>query len=60
MDGSHSIDKCYAVTQDVLNECNELGIHKVGLKGTVLKPNMIIPGSDCKDKNNFRKLQKKL
>ena len=50
MDGSHNIDKCYQVTTDVLNECyNELEIHKIDLKGTVLKPNMIIPGSDCKE-----------
>ena len=60
MDGSHSIDKCYAITQDVLNECyNELEIHKVSLKGTVLKPNMIIPGSDCKDKTTSEKMAKK-
>ncbi len=52
MDGSHNIDKCYQVTTDVLNECyNELEIHKVDLKGTVLKPNMVIPGSECKDKS---------
>ena len=51
MDGSHNIDKCYQVTTNVLNECyNELEIHKVDLKGTVLKPNMVIPGSECKDK----------
>ena len=49
MDGSHDIEKCYQVTTDVLNECyNELEIHKIELKGTVLKPNMIIPGSECK------------
>ena len=43
MDGSHNIDKCYQVTTNVLNECyNELALHKVDLKGTVLKPNMII------------------
>ena len=48
MDGSHNIDKCYSVTTDVLNECyNELEMHKVDLKGTVLKPNMVIHGSDC-------------
>ena len=51
MDGSHDIDKCYQVTTDVLNECyNELNNHKVDFKGTVLKPNMIIPGSDSKKK----------
>ena len=68
MDGSHNIDKCYQVTTDVLNECyNELEIHKVNLKGTVLKPNMVIPGSECKDKSssviiakkNFRLSKKK-
>ena len=47
MDGSHDIEKCYQVTTDVLNECyNQLNIHKVNLKGTVLKPNMIIPGTE--------------
>ena len=60
MDGSHNIDKCYQVTSDVLNECyNELAIHKVDLKGTVLKPNMIIPGSDCKDKSSSAEIAKK-
>ena len=51
MDGSHDIDKCYQVTTDVLNECyNELALHRVDLKGTVLKPNMIVPGSKCSNK----------
>ena len=60
MDGSHNIDKCYEVTSNVLNECyNELEIQKVDLKGTVLKPNMIIPGSDCKDKSNPKDIAKK-
>ena len=52
MDGPHNINKCYQVTTDVLNECyNELETHKVDLKGTVLKPNMIIPGSECNDRS---------
>ena len=60
MDGSHDIDKCYKVTTDVLNECfNELEIYKVDLKGTVLKPNMIISGSECKDKSNSEEIAKK-
>ena len=59
MDGSHNIDKCYQVTTNVLNECyNELEIHKVDLKGTVLKPNMVIPGSECKDKSNAEEIAK--
>jgi len=60
MDGSHDIDKCYTVTTDVLNECyNELEIHKVDLKGTVLKPNMIIPGSECINKSSSEEIAKK-
>jgi fructose-bisphosphate aldolase class I len=60
MDGSHNIDKCYQVTTNVLNECyNELEIHKVDLKGTVLKPNMIIPGSECNDKSSSEEIAKK-
>tara|TARA_B100000886_G_scaffold32140_1_gene20060 strand:+ start:3275 stop:4264 length:990 start_codon:yes stop_codon:yes gene_type:complete len=60
MDGSHNIDKCYQVTTNVLQECyNELEIHKVDLKGTVLKPNMVIPGSECKDKSSAEEIAKK-
>jgi len=60
MDGSHNIDTCYKITTDVLNECfNELKIHKVDLKGTVLKPNMIIPGLECKDKSSSEEIAKK-
>ena len=60
MDGSHDIYKCYQVTTDVLNECyNELALHKVDLKGTVLKPNMIISGTKCKDKASSEDIAKK-
>ena len=60
MDGSHDIEKCYQVTTNVLNECyNELEIHKIDLKGTVLKPNMIVPGSECKSKSNSAEIAKK-
>ena len=60
MDGAHDIDRCYQVTTDVLNECyNELLIHKVDLKGTVLKPNMIIPGSECTKKTTSEEIAKK-
>ena len=60
MDGSHDINKCYQVTTDVLNECyNELENHKVDLKGTVLKPNMIIPGKDSAKKSSVEEIAKK-
>ena len=60
MDGTHSIEKCFQVTTDVLNECyNELEIHKVNLKGTVLKPNMIIPGTESSEKVSAEEIAKK-
>ena len=60
MDGSHDIEKCYQVTTDVLNECfNELALNKVDLKGTILKPNMVIPGSNCSKKVSSEDIAKK-
>jgi len=51
MDGDHNINKCFEVTAKVLKECYaELKLHKVNLKGTILKPNMILPGNKSKDK----------
>jgi len=60
MDGPHDIDRCYQITTNVLNECyNELALHKVDLKGTVLKPNMIIPGSKSEKKSTAEEIAKK-
>jgi len=60
MDGDHTIDKCYDVTSRVLAECyKELDIHNVNLKGTVLKPNMILPGASCKQKASAEEIAKK-
>ena len=60
MDGSHDINKCYHVTTDVLNECyNQLAIHKIDLKGTVLKPKMIIPGSGSSKKSSSEEIAQK-
>ena len=60
MDGDHTIEKCYDVTSKVLTECyKELDIHNVNLKGTVLIPNMILPGADCKQKVTSEEIAKK-
>ena len=59
MDGNHDIMKCYKVTANVLKECfKELKLHNVNLKGTVLKPNMILPGGKSKDKSNTIEIAK--
>jgi fructose-bisphosphate aldolase class I len=45
MDGDHDIDRCYAVTQRVLNKTfQELRVQRVALEGMILKPNMVIAG----------------
>ena len=53
MDGNHDIMKCYEVTSKVLKECyKELKLHNVNLRGTILKPNMILSGNKSKHKNS--------
>jgi len=48
MDGAHDIDTCAEVTAWTLNELfRELYFAGVKLEGTVLKPNMIVPGKKC-------------
>ena len=43
MDGEHSADDCYNKTSEVIKKCfEELILHKVNLKGIILKPNMIL------------------
>jgi fructose-bisphosphate aldolase class I len=45
MDGDHGIDRCYEVTEWVLKSVyRELYYADVQLEGTVLKPNMVVPG----------------
>jgi len=59
MDGEHNIDKCYEVTAKVLKECyKELKLHNVNFKGTILKPNMILPGNKSKNKSNAKEIAK--
>ncbi|KAL0740372.1 hypothetical protein Bca4012_081885 [Brassica carinata] len=47
VDGSHDIQKCAEVTERVLAACYKaLSDHHVMLEGTLLKPNMVTPGSE--------------
>ena len=51
MDGAHDIARTFEVTRFVLNTLyDELYAHRVFLEGTILKPNMIVPGEDCAKK----------
>ncbi|XP_024397189.1 fructose-bisphosphate aldolase, cytoplasmic isozyme 1 [Physcomitrium patens] len=48
VDGLHSIEKCAEVTEKVLAACYKaLNDQNVLLEGTLLKPNMVTPGSDA-------------
>ena len=51
MDGEHSAKECYEKTSEVIKKCfEELILHKVDLRGIILKPNMILAGNKSKDK----------
>ncbi len=48
MDGDHDVQRCRAVTEQVLQTTFEqLSAQRVLLEGIVLKPNMVIAGRDC-------------
>lgn len=48
MDGDHSIERCEEVTQITLGAVfAHLLAHRVELEGMVLKPNMVVSGSQC-------------
>ena len=51
MDGDHSAKDCFQKTSEVIQKCfEELILHKVDLKGIILKPNMILDGNKSKNK----------
>ena len=51
MNGNHSAEECYNKTSIVLKKCFEnLNLNKVDLTGIILKPNMILPGSNSNEK----------
>jgi fructose-bisphosphate aldolase class I len=51
-DGNHTLERCQQVTEKVLaavyKACND---HNVYLEGTLLKPNMVLPGMEHPDRN---------
>jgi len=51
MDGNHSAGICLTKTSEVIKKCfEELILQKIDLKGIILKPNMILPGSKSDQK----------
>ncbi|RTZ71211.1 MAG: fructose-bisphosphate aldolase class I [Gammaproteobacteria bacterium] len=49
MDSDHEIDRCAEVTEQVLHEVfHALHLHKVRFEHMLLKPNMVLPGKECR------------
>jgi fructose-bisphosphate aldolase class I len=60
MDGDHDIDRCYEVTQRVLNKTfQELRVQRVALEGMILKPNMAISGKKAKTRAGIEEVAEK-
>jgi fructose-bisphosphate aldolase, class I len=60
MDGGHDIDTCFSITEWVLRTVyNELFEARVALEGTVLKPNMVIPGKKSAKKASVEEVAEK-
>jgi fructose-bisphosphate aldolase class I len=57
LDGSHTIERCRKATEAAL-QClyDELATHRVQLEGTLLKPNMVVSGSDCESRASIEEV----
>jgi fructose-bisphosphate aldolase class I len=59
MDGSHSLARCQQVTTSVLQELfEELDLMRVRLDGIVLKPNMVVAGSESSEQPSVEDVAK--
>ncbi len=57
MDGNHTIEKCFEITKNVLKVVFvELQKVEVDLSGIILKPNMVISGSDCSEQASAKQV----
>lgn len=60
MDGDHSIDRCFEVTEATLREVfHQLGNQGVKLEGILLKPNMVLSGKDASNRAGSEEVAEK-
>ncbi len=60
MEGTHTIDRSYDVTAAVLDALyEELFAQRVQLEGTLLKPNMVLSGYDCRQQASVDEVAEK-
>jgi fructose-bisphosphate aldolase class I len=57
MDGSHDLQHCFDVTEQVLRIVfQQLAGQRVALEGMILKPNMVLPGTECPRQNSVEEV----
>ena len=60
MDGNHSANECFSKTSEVIQKCfEELILHNIDLRGIILKPNMILAGTNSKSQISNEETAKK-
>jgi fructose-bisphosphate aldolase class I len=60
MDGDHTIDDCQIVSEEVLRTVfAELAVQEVELEGMLLKPNMVLSGTDCPEQAGVEEVAKR-
>jgi fructose-bisphosphate aldolase class I len=53
MDGDHSIERCYDVSElTLVSLFEQMHEHRVILEGSLLKTNMVLPGKECPDQSS--------
>jgi len=57
IDGAHDINRCAEVSEHVFAVVMKAMLdHKLIIEGTLLKPNMITPGSECAEKKSAQEI----
>lgn len=52
MEGSHTLNECFEITEKVQHALfDQLYAQRVDFQGILLKPNMVLPGTDCPEQN---------
>lgn len=60
MDGDHSIDDCEIVSEEVLRSVfAELAVQEIELEGMLLKPNMVLSGTDCPEQADVEEVARR-
>src|SRR5208283_4827952 len=56
-DGEHSLERCCEVTEEVLRTVfHHLYTQRVTLEGMILKPNMVLPGLACPERQEVKEV----